>query len=75
MCSDDIRAKFPTLILMAEKKDSIVNGHINIDHTPNKHVIDVYIYQNNESPNDEHDTIFKKPARIPTKDQLELLLP
>ena len=49
---------------MAINKTDTINGYINILHTPNNHTISVMLYENNEAPNTEHKSTFKKFRKI-----------
>ena len=65
-CSDNIIEKLKPLglKLRADKETDMVNGYVSIVHAK-EHVITIGIYEENEDPNQEHLSTFKKPSKIP----------
>ena len=75
-CSDSMIEKLQplNLKLKATKSTDIVNGSITIDHTPNKHMIIIEIYQEDKKPEGMRATTLEKPSKTPTETEIKQLL-
>ena len=62
----------PDFKLQADAPDDIVNGSVTISHNtpPGEHNIVIELYDQDEAPNDQHDTTFKKADPMPTEEEL-----
>jgi len=76
ICALTIQNKLenPNLKLHADNETDTVNGSITIRHIQGAHEIIIEIYDNDQSPNTDHKSTFKKPVPIPTKNQINALL-
>ena len=74
-CSDNIIEKLKPLglKLRADKEIDTVNGFVSIVHAK-EHIITVGIYEENEDPNQEHLSTFKKSNKIPNEKQIKDLI-
>ena len=72
-CSDNIVAKLEQAGVKLKKNSptDIVNGHVNISHGEEQHVITVGIIEGDEPDLDKY---YVKPTKMPTREQLERLL-
>ena len=76
-CCNTIQQKLEkkfTCKLHAEKENDIVNGSISILHKPNDHQIHIIFYDQDENPNKEHKTKFRKLATIPTESEIKKII-
>ena len=74
-CSDNIVKKLKPLglKLKGETENDTVNGYISCTHGKT-HKITIGIYEKDEKPSEAHNLTHKKPAKIPSKNQIEKLL-
>ncbi len=72
-CSDIIVTKLESsnMQLHAQSPQARVNGSVTIYHKQNDHTIIVEYYDKDENPNSYHNTIFKKPQKIPTLSEVK----